>query len=244
MAAAKTTPKYIRVKNWERYQNADVFKKSDGKPPWIKLYRTLLDDYEFMHLEVEERYTLMMLWLLAAQTSNTIPNDFTWISQRIGVHELQLESLVKQGFCSYTNSRPRLEKLALRSKNEEEEEEEENPPPPLRLVEIADDASSRIHDIYDCWRTERKKTNGRYATMSPNRRLKIQTRLKEFSVEELKQAIKNVALDPWAERARHDDLTVIFRSREQVEKFLEMHSNGDGAADEPIYRRGEPGEQV
>lgn len=77
-----------------------------------------------------------------------------------------------------------------------------------------------VRTVYEVWRTERGRTNSRYAKISEARRAKIRTRLREFSVDELVRAVRGVALDPWAERPHHDDITVIFRSREQVERFL------------------------
>lgn len=84
--------------------------------------------------------------------------------------------------------------------------------------------------VYDCWRTERGRTHGRFATMSEARRKKIAARLHDgFSVEELCTAIRAVSLDPWPERPRHDDLTVILRSREQVERFLSFAEEHDAS---------------
>jgi hypothetical protein len=82
--------------------------------------------------------------------------------------------------------------------------------------------NGHVQEIYDYWRTERGKTNRRYDRISDARRKKIVARLREFTADDLKQAIAAVALDPWAERPRHDDLTIILRSREQVERFLEF----------------------
>lgn len=79
-----------------------------------------------------------------------------------------------------------------------------------------------VKTVYEHWRTARGKTDKRYATISDKRRQKIKSRLREFSVAELCAAIDAVALDPWDERDQHDDLAVIFRSREQVERFLEF----------------------
>ena len=50
------------IKNWELFQH---FK--DRTPPWIKLYRTLLDDKEWHDLEPEPAKTLVMLWLIASE---------------------------------------------------------------------------------------------------------------------------------------------------------------------------------
>ncbi len=89
-----------------------------------------------------------------------------------------------------------------------------------------------VKTVYEHWRRERGKVSNRYRTISDARRKKIQCRLREFTVDELLLAISNVAKDPWPERAHNDDLTIILRSREQVDKFLEMTSqpatNGRG----------------
>ena len=91
-----------------------------------------------------------------------------------------------------------------------------------RSIPRVNGALDDVRRVYDHWRQARGKTRATYATISEGRRKKIQARLREFSADELCSAIDAVARDPWAERALHDDLTVIFRSREQVERFLEM----------------------
>jgi hypothetical protein len=89
-------------------------------------------------------------------------------------------------------------------------------------------SSPFVQEVYDYWREKRGKTDARYAKrIAPNRRKKIAARLREFTSEELKRCIDGVALDPWEDRPRHDDLPVIFRSQEQVERFIAFT---DGAA--------------
>ena len=51
---------YLRVKNWEKFQHY-----KDRTPPWIKLYRDLLNDYEFSCLQDASKAHLMLIWLLA-----------------------------------------------------------------------------------------------------------------------------------------------------------------------------------
>ena len=58
----------LRIKNWERFQH---FK--DRRPPWIKLYRELLDDMEWHTLDAQASKLLIMLWLLAAEQAGTLP---------------------------------------------------------------------------------------------------------------------------------------------------------------------------
>lgn len=52
------------VKNWAEFQHY-----KDRSPPWIKLHRALLDDFDFQCLPVASRALAPMLWLLAAEHS-------------------------------------------------------------------------------------------------------------------------------------------------------------------------------
>lgn len=51
-----------RIKNWEQFQH---FK--DRLPPWIKVYRSLLDDPDWHALDGEDAKVLVMLWLVASE---------------------------------------------------------------------------------------------------------------------------------------------------------------------------------
>lgn len=93
-------------------------------------------------------------------------------------------------------------------------------PTPLEPKTLS--ASSDIQRIYDYWREKRGKTRGNYAQMSEKRRKQISARLREFSVDELCAAIDGVGKDPWPDRVLQDDITIIFRNHEQVEKFLDF----------------------
>jgi hypothetical protein len=57
-----------KIKNWEKFQH---FK--DRKPPWVKLYRDLLDDIEWHELDPTCAKVLVMLWLIASEDSGHIP---------------------------------------------------------------------------------------------------------------------------------------------------------------------------
>ncbi len=85
-----------------------------------------------------------------------------------------------------------------------------------------------VQRIYDHWRTKCGKTRANYAKISTARRRKIHARLREFTADELCLAIDAVAKDPWEGRSLNDDLTVIFRSHEQVDRFLEMAAATNG----------------
>ena len=50
------------IKNWDRFQH---FK--DRNPPWVKLYKDLLDDPDWHELDAECCKALVMLWLIASE---------------------------------------------------------------------------------------------------------------------------------------------------------------------------------
>ena len=85
----------LSVKDWGRFQQY-----KDRNPTWIKLYLSLLDDYEFQKLPDATKAHLLLIWLLAARCDNRIPHDAEWIAQRIGVQEknLRLEPLIEGGW--------------------------------------------------------------------------------------------------------------------------------------------------
>ena len=58
----------MKIKNWAKFQH---FK--DRKPPWVKLYRDLLDDLEWHELDPIAAKVLTMLWLIASEDDGNIP---------------------------------------------------------------------------------------------------------------------------------------------------------------------------
>ena len=58
----------MKIKNWSKFQH---FK--DRKPPWVKLYRDLLDDLDWHELDPKAAKVLVMLWLIASEDDGHIP---------------------------------------------------------------------------------------------------------------------------------------------------------------------------
>lgn len=54
---------YLRVKKWEEFQH---YKRRN--PPWIRLYRRIVDDADFQSLPIASRALAPMLWLMASET--------------------------------------------------------------------------------------------------------------------------------------------------------------------------------
>jgi hypothetical protein len=55
----------IKIKNWQKHQH---FK--DRRPPWVKLYRELLDDPDWHDLNPDDAKLLVGMWLVASEDPN------------------------------------------------------------------------------------------------------------------------------------------------------------------------------
>ena len=62
----------MKIKNWSKFQH---FK--DRRPPWIKLYRDILDDIEWHQLDPLASKVLVMCWLIASEDDGNIPDTKT-----------------------------------------------------------------------------------------------------------------------------------------------------------------------
>jgi hypothetical protein len=84
---------YLRVKNWGEFQHY-----KDRNPPWIKLHRTLLDDYEFSCLQDASKAHLMLIWLFASQKDGLVPNNPKFLKMKLGLtSEPNLKWLIDHG---------------------------------------------------------------------------------------------------------------------------------------------------
>lgn len=68
----------FRIKNWDSFQSY-----KDRNPPWIRLHKKLIDDFNFQRMSAESRALLPMLWLLAAEDSDPVSGML-----RIGYEEI------------------------------------------------------------------------------------------------------------------------------------------------------------
>jgi hypothetical protein len=113
----------IIIRNWEKFQHKDVWKKSGGRPPWIKTYTALLHDDNYLGLTHAQRGILQGLWLLRA-SSGLDPNETT--SRRLlctnkgeSRHFLSnLEALNRAGYIEFL-SQPTRESVASKVRLEE-----------------------------------------------------------------------------------------------------------------------------
>jgi len=105
--------KFLSIKNFEKYQKT---KRKEGSRPWVKLWKSLLGDAEFMKLTPEYRFLYVGLILLADDCNNRIYADSTYLRQRlymthtegiqgtyIGHTQLNLKPLYRAGFLNTSN---------------------------------------------------------------------------------------------------------------------------------------------
>jgi len=131
--------KYIRVKNWDKFQQY-----KDRNPKWIKVYRDLLDDYEFEKLSDTTQGHLIKIWLLAAKLDNKIVNDPQWIKKKISAKQnIDLEQLLTAGFIELYDSVQECTVLYL--------EEEERRGEEIRK-EGDDDESVDVREVFELYR--------------------------------------------------------------------------------------------
>lgn len=80
----------MRIKNWSQFQH---FK--DRRPPWIKLYRDILDDIEWHSLDPQSSKVLVMCWLIASENEGLLP-DMKTLAFRLRMSEKNTsESIIK-----------------------------------------------------------------------------------------------------------------------------------------------------
>lgn len=76
----------MKIKDWNKFQH---FK--DRKPPWIKLYRDLLDDVEWHELDPKAAKVMVMLWLIASEDFGELPS-IKKLAFRLRMSEKDVES--------------------------------------------------------------------------------------------------------------------------------------------------------
>lgn len=85
------TKQTYAVKGWAKFQH---FK--DRKPPWIKLYRDLLDDLQWHTLEPSAAKFLVMLWLIASESDTGSLPDTAELAFRLRMQERDVIKLISR----------------------------------------------------------------------------------------------------------------------------------------------------
>jgi len=92
--------RYLRVSNFDALQHY-----KDRNPIWIKLYCSILDDYDFAQLPDETKFHAVGLMLLASRLNNKFPADEVWLRAKINAEkEINLNLLLEIQFLEVAGS--------------------------------------------------------------------------------------------------------------------------------------------
>lgn len=149
-----------RVKNWEKFQHY-----KDRTPPWIRLHRGLLDDYEFHSLPDASKALAPCLWLLASENPDpsrgeiSASDDKIAFRLRMPVKKFQesIKPLIDHGFFEMDHDASNL--LAEREQVATPETETEADRVKKRRVRVALEDLSVDH--IQTWLSE-KRAQGKY----------------------------------------------------------------------------------
>jgi hypothetical protein len=94
----------LRVKGWARFQHY-----KNRKPPWIRLYRELLDNKDWHKLSYASRSLAVALWLIASEHENPeaglISDDYEELAFRVRMKNTDvvesIKELIKHGFLDH-----------------------------------------------------------------------------------------------------------------------------------------------
>lgn len=84
---------YLHAKNWESFQHYH-----DRRPPWVKLYVALLDDFDYIALSGNGKAALVAFWLSCARYGHPLPNNPSFLAERAGIKPSHLRELIASGW--------------------------------------------------------------------------------------------------------------------------------------------------
>ena len=125
----------IVPKDWRQFQHY-----KDRSPPWIRLHKSLLDNFEFQRLPIASRALAPMLWLLASEyVDGVIDARIDRLSFRMRMSEAEiaaaLKPLIDAGFFSVVGGDSDTLAACLRDAVPEAEAEAEAEKAPTALVD-------------------------------------------------------------------------------------------------------------
>jgi hypothetical protein len=135
----------LRVKNWGEFQH---FK--DRAPPWIKLYKKLLDDKNWHELDSDAAKCLISLWLLASETGGDLP-DVKEIAFRLRVQEKLIKTYISK--LSHWLIQDDIELISDITLISDDHKEDINKIPLARSVSVS--VSNTYFDVF--WKAYPKK---------------------------------------------------------------------------------------
>jgi hypothetical protein len=130
----------ISIKGWSNFQH---FK--DRRPPWIKLYRDLLDDIEWHELDPKAAKMLVMLWLIASENDGQLP-DHKILSFRLRISIADVKSLILK--LSHWLVQDDINMISERYQSDSTETETETEKRKRKETEAPEGVSSQVWDSF------------------------------------------------------------------------------------------------
>ena len=181
-----------KIKNWKEFQH---FK--DRRPPWIKLYRGLLDDKKWFDLAGDDAKNLVMLWLIASENDGELP-DVESLSFRLRISESELKGSILR--LDHWLEQDDIDLISDVYQHDAPETETET-----ELEREKRQTDPRIGAVFNLYHQTFKK-NGAYK-LTPARKKLIEKALKRgHSETDLMDAIIGMSTDAWPGRSSHNDL--------------------------------------
>jgi hypothetical protein len=141
-------PRFLAIKNWERYQGGKMKNRVDEKRSWVKDYTDKEADPEYIKMTFFQRYVLDGCCRLRGRLGKNLPNDPQYIARALHAARTErahlphtVDTLIARGFLILTNQQftfPRIEEIReekirggdLGSSIQPESETKANPPRP------------------------------------------------------------------------------------------------------------------
>lgn len=207
----------MRIKNWHKFQH---FK--DRRPPWIKLYRDLLDDVEWHDLDPVASKALVMLWLIASEDNGELP-PIRVLSFRLRLPENKTKTIISQ--LSHWLEHDDIETISERYQGDLPETERETEVE--REGETEESVGDReIKFAFDAW-NEHATTLGLPLAekLTRERRDKLRARLSDGGLQEWMRALGNLSQLPFClgqgSRGWRANLDFLLQAK-SYQKVLEM----------------------
>jgi hypothetical protein len=141
----------MQIRNWKKFQH---FK--DRKPPWVKLYRDILDDLDWHELDATASKVLIMCWLIASEDDGRLPPVKT-LAFRLRMSEKQtndclnkLSHWLEQDDISVISDRYQSDSLETETETETKKEKK------ATSVAMPDGISQSVWEDYKTLRKAKK----------------------------------------------------------------------------------------
>jgi hypothetical protein len=143
----------MQIRNWKKFQH---FK--DRKPPWVKLYRDILDDLDWHELDATASKVLIMCWLIASEDDGRLPPVKT-LAFRLRMSEKQtndclnkLSHWLEQDDISVISDRYQSDSLETETETETETKKEKK----ATSVAMPDGISQSVWEDFKTLRKAKK----------------------------------------------------------------------------------------